>query len=544
MVSLLRGRGEYEEFCSRAQVSIGATAAWNSDEEVEYVLKAVAVVAELGWRALPLYRAEARTGEWRHRSRFSKPLGDARRWLGAFDFRTDPRPPAPAPEPDFERLLRDGKSFLLDCGDEGLAADDEAESLRWYATPAEAAARLRTGALRWPPDAGDVRGPLRPPDAGPFSAPFRDDGRVGPRRDGEAKKGLRGVATDRDATVVAAPPPPPPPPPSPPPPVAPAPPPTLSPPPPPPPPAVAAPSPPPPSANGATAAAAAAKTPPKKLMRAIGEATRDFALIKDGDRVLLGLSGGKDSLSLLHALLALRKRAPIRFELACATVDPVTPSFDPSPLIPYVRALGVPYFYLHDHIVDYAGAVKPTSLCAYCARMKRGALYTCAAREGYNVLALAQHLDDLAESFVMGALHNGQLRTMRAKYVAERGITVIRPLVYVREHVTRAFARDAGLPVINENCPACFEEPKERARVKKMLAREEQLFPAIYNSLRRCMTPLMDDALYPHIRELTTSITARRVRRRPRKVIDSPRAPPPPRQPTLVGRLRGLFGSR
>jgi hypothetical protein len=93
---------------------------------------------------------------------------------------------------------------LLDCGDEGLAADDEAEPLRWYATPAEAAARLRTGALRWPPDAGDARGPLRPPDAGPFAAPFRDDGRVGPRRDGEAKKGLRGVATDRDATVFAA----------------------------------------------------------------------------------------------------------------------------------------------------------------------------------------------------------------------------------------------------------------------------------------------------------------------------------------------------
>ena len=94
---------------------------------------------------------------------------------------------------------------MLDCGDEGLAADDEAEPLRWYATPAEAAARLRTGALRWPPDAGDARGPLRPPDAGPFAAPFRDDGRVGPRRDGEAKKGLRGVATDRDATVPAAP---------------------------------------------------------------------------------------------------------------------------------------------------------------------------------------------------------------------------------------------------------------------------------------------------------------------------------------------------
>ena len=98
--------------------------------------------------------------------------------------------------------------------------------------------------------------------------------------------------------------------------------------------------------------------------------------------------------------------------------------------------------------------------------------------------------------------------------------------------------------MINENCPACFEEPKERARVKKMLAREEQLFPAIYNSLRRCLTPLMDDALYPHIRESTTSIAARRVRRRPRKVIEPPRAPPSPRRPALLGRLRDLLGSR
>ena len=148
--------------------------------------------------------------------------------------------------------------------------------------------------------------------------------------------------------------------------------------------------------------------------------------------------------------------------------------------------------------------------------MKRGVLYTCASEEGYNVLALAQHLDDLAESFVMGAFHNGQLRTMRAKYVANRGVTVIRPLVYAREHMTKSFAMEANLPVINENCPACFEEPKERARVKKLLAREEKLYPKIYNSLRHSMSPLMDAAVYPILKASNEALKVNAIRKRPK----------------------------
>ena len=179
------------------------------------------------------------------------------------------------------------------------------------------------------------------------------------------------------------------------------------------------------------------------------------------------------------------------------------------------------YFYLRDHIVTYAETVRPTSLCAYCARMKRGALYSCAAKEGYNVLALAQHLDDLAESFLMSALHNGHIRTMRAHYLADRGIRVIRPLVYARERLTRDFARAARLPVVNENCPACFEEPKERARVKKLLAREESIFPNIYGALRRALRPLMDDGVYAAIDASDATVDARRVRSRPKP------APPP-----------------
>lgn len=105
--------------------------------------------------------------------------------------------------------------------------------------------------------------------------------------------------------------------------------------------------------------------------------------------------------------------------LAACTIDPQTESYDPSPLKNYVKSLGVPYFFESQGIIETAKLVCPTSLCSWCARMKRGTLYNCARREGYNVLALGQHLDDLAESFLMSAFHNGKLRTMKANYLIE-----------------------------------------------------------------------------------------------------------------------------
>ncbi|CAM9992906.1 unnamed protein product, partial [Heterosigma akashiwo] len=228
--------------------------------------------------------------------------------------------------------------------------------------------------------------------------------------------------------------------------------------------------------NLAAVAAGEAKlfpAPPKKMMRTVGTAIKEWGMIKEGDRLCLGLSGGKDSLALLHVLLALQRKAPIRFELACATVDPMTASFDPRPLIPYLASLGVTYHYLEEPIIERAKtALQGDSICSFCSRMKRGLLYKCLRDHGYTKLVLAQHLDDLAESFVMSAFHNGQLRTMKAHYRVDKGdLSVIRPLCYTREAATKAFARQARLPVINENCPACFEQPKERARVKQMLAK-------------------------------------------------------------------------
>lgn len=242
-----------------------------------------------------------------------------------------------------------------------------------------------------------------------------------------------------------------------------------------------------------------APRPPKPLVRLAGQAIADYRMIRTGDRLLLALSGGKDSLSLLHVLLALRARSPVRFELAAATVDPCIEGFDPSYLKDYVPSLGIPYFYERQHIVERAAdTMHGDSFCAYCARMRRGILYAAARREGYNVLVIGQHLDDLAESFLMAAFHNGRLRTMKANYVIDAGdLRVIRPFIYVRERQTRDFASRAGLPAIVDNCPACFRLPTRRLGMKALLAEQEKSFPTLFDSLLSAMRPLLSDGLPP-----------------------------------------------
>jgi tRNA 2-thiocytidine biosynthesis protein TtcA len=153
-------------------------------------------------------------------------------------------------------------------------------------------------------------------------------------------------------------------------------------------------------------------------------ASKDWKMLRPGDRLLLGLSGGKDSLALLHVLLEVQKRVPFKFELAACTVDPGTEAFDPSALIPYMKQLGVEYFYERTTIFEDAKRTLPAgsqSYCSYCARMKRGVLYRVARENRCDTLVLAQHLDDFAESFVMSAFRNGQLRTMKANYVEVNG---------------------------------------------------------------------------------------------------------------------------
>jgi len=231
---------------------------------------------------------------------------------------------------------------------------------------------------------------------------------------------------------------------------------------------------------------------PKSLMRPIGQAVTGFKMINEGDRILLGLSGGKDSLTLLHALRHLQRHAPIQFSIAAITIDPEIDGFDPSVLKNYLAELEVPYFYeSHDMTKQAEEQMTNDSFCSFCSRMKRGMMYSTARREGYNVLVLGQHLDDLAESFLMSAFRGGQLRTMKANYTNQDGdIRIIRPMIYVREYQTTEFSKENDLPVIPDSCPACFDMPTEREHMKKLLAEEETHNTGLFKSLKTALTPL------------------------------------------------------
>ena len=230
-------------------------------------------------------------------------------------------------------------------------------------------------------------------------------------------------------------------------------------------------------------------------MRPIGRAIADHEMIKEGDRIVLGLSGGKDSLTLLHVLRHLQRHAPIKFEIAALTVDPQIEGFNPQHLKAYLAGMKIPYFYESQAIAEQAETqLKNDSFCSFCSRMKRGIMYTTLRREGYNVLALAQHLDDLAESFLMSAFRGGQLRTMKANYTnRERDVRIIRPMIYMRERQSRDFALSVELPVVPDSCPACFDMPTEREHMKKLLAAEEQHNSGLFKSLLRAMNPLLSN---------------------------------------------------
>lgn len=234
-------------------------------------------------------------------------------------------------------------------------------------------------------------------------------------------------------------------------------------------------------------------TAPRTLLRLVNRAIADYDMIRAGDRLLLGLSGGKDSLTLLHLLRCIREKSPMSFDLGAATVDPCIEGFDPSHLKIYVPALGVPYFYRKQDIVGRAQKnMRGDSFCAYCARMRRGVLYATAREQGYNVVVLAQHLDDLAESLLMSLFHGGRLKTMKAHYRIDAGdLRVVRPLVYVRERQTRAYAQASGLPVVVDNCPACFRVPTRRMHFKTLLAEQERDHPRVFASILSAMRPLM-----------------------------------------------------
>ncbi len=235
---------------------------------------------------------------------------------------------------------------------------------------------------------------------------------------------------------------------------------------------------------------------PKLLLKPVGRAIADFKMIEAGDKILLAVSGGKDSLSLFHILRHFQATSPKKFELGVVTIDPQVEGFEPQALEGFFKKFDTPYFFEEFPILEQAKqSMKGDSYCSFCARIKRGLMYKVAREQGYNVLALGQHLDDLCESLMMSMFHNGKIQTMKAHYVNDnKDCRIIRPMVYVRERQLADFAQLADLPVIPDSCPACFSLPTEREYFKQWLLSEEKRVPSLYKNLLSAMKPMLNEA--------------------------------------------------
>ncbi len=229
----------------------------------------------------------------------------------------------------------------------------------------------------------------------------------------------------------------------------------------------------------------------RKLRHQVGKSVGDFGMIQDGDRVAVGLSGGKDSYCLLMMLGELQRRAPVRFELTALTVDAGYPGFDCAAISRFCTDNGFDHRVLAtSHYEIIQEKLRPgSSFCALCARLKRGTLYSAVRDMGYNKLALGHHRDDFVETLLLNQFFVGSLKAMSACMLADSGdITVIRPLVYVAESDTIRFAADAGLPVVSCSCPVAGSPDLQRQRMKELLTALETDIPYIKNSLLRALS--------------------------------------------------------
>jgi tRNA 2-thiocytidine biosynthesis protein TtcA len=222
----------------------------------------------------------------------------------------------------------------------------------------------------------------------------------------------------------------------------------------------------------------------------VGKAIEDFAMIAEGDRVMVCLSGGKDSYTLLDILLSLQRSAPVRFELLAVNLDQKQPGFPEHVLPEYLEALGVPYRIITQDTYSVVKRVIPEgrTMCGLCSRLRRGALYRFAAENGITKIALGHHRDDIVETLFLNMFFGGRLKAMAPKLASEDGRhIVIRPLAYVPERDIARYARGREFPIIP--CNLCgSQENMQRVAVKKMLAEWERQFPgrteSIFSAIR------------------------------------------------------------
>lgn len=223
-----------------------------------------------------------------------------------------------------------------------------------------------------------------------------------------------------------------------------------------------------------------------RIRRLAGKAVGDFDLIQSNDRILVALSGGKDSWTLLHVLDGLKKRAPVNFSLVAVTVHPGFPGFQTGMIEAYLRERGYEYRIVHAPIHEIMlEKLKPEDTpCSLCTRIRRGVLYTQAIEHGCTKVALGHHSDDFIETLLLNQFYNGTIKAMAPLLYAEDGRNVvIRPLVYVHEDIIIRYASAARFPITCCACPSCGDPDMKRVRIKKLLSSLEQEQPGIKASL-------------------------------------------------------------
>lgn len=227
----------------------------------------------------------------------------------------------------------------------------------------------------------------------------------------------------------------------------------------------------------------------KRLRRQIGQAIADYNMIQEGDKIMVCVSGGKDSLTLLDFLLHFQCTAPVRFEVVAVNLDQKQPGF-PQELLPrYFEQIGVPYHILERDTYRVVKEIIPEgeTTCGLCSRLRRGILYGFAAECGFTKIALGHHLDDIVETFFLNLFYGGRLKAMPPKLLSDdRRHIVIRPLAYCREEDIAEYARQMAFPVIP--CNLCgSQENLQRQAIKAMLKSWETRHPGRVETIFRAL---------------------------------------------------------